>query len=408
MAFAYENHWQDLLTDLKKEGRYRSFANLSRQNGSFPYATWQGAKGPQKVVVWCSNDYLSMGQHPLVIDAMQQALLSVGAGAGGTRNIAGTSHYHVELENLIANWYQKASGLIFSSGYVANEAALGTLARVLGNVVVFSDEQNHASMIAGIKSSGAEKYIFRHNDLEHLEYLLKQQPISRPKIIAFESVYSMQGDIAPIAAICDLAKKYNALTYLDEVHGVGLYGRSGCGVAERDGVLDQVDVVQGTFGKAIGVVGGYVVGSKQLVDVIRSYAAPFIFTTSLPPVIVAGVIASIKYLRNATLLRKKHQLRAVYLKSKLIAAGLPVLNGDSHIVPLMIRNADCCRRAAEKLLEDFSIYVQPINYPTVPKGTERFRLTPGLGHSDAMIDALVSALCAVWDVHAIAEDAQII
>lgn len=407
MHSRYQQCFAKHLSQLRQQGRYREFMNISRTAGAFPQASLQQLHNRQEVTVWCSNDYLSMGQHAKVHSAVQLALAQVGAGAGGTRNIAGTSHYHIELEELLADWYHKPAALIFSSGYIANQATLGTLGKMLPNAIFLSDAENHASMIAGIKDSGADKQIFRHNDIEHLEELLQALPLSQPKIIAFESVYSMSGDFAPIAEICALAKRYQAITYLDEVHGVGLYGETGSGLAEQQQAREHVDIIQGTFGKAIGLVGGYITGNKATVDLIRSFAGPFIFTTAIPPMIAAGAIASIKHLQASPALRTKHQAKAKRLKAMLRAANLPILNSPSHIVPLMIRHAACCKRSADVLLQDYNIYVQPINYPTVPEGSERFRLTPGLHHSEEMMQHLVTALKQVWKVHSIEQYAEV-
>jgi len=393
----YENFFQTGIQSLKAEGRYRVFAELERQAGRHPRAIWRGAPGgPREVVNWCSNDYLGMSEHSEVLAASEAALRSEGAGAGGTRNIAGCNHFHVELERELADLHGKEAALLMTSGYVANEAGLGTVAGMLPNAVVFSDELNHASMIAGVRASRAEKHIFRHNDLAHLESLLAEQDIARPKVIAFESVYSMDGDIAPIADICDLADRYGALTYLDEVHAVGMYGQRGGGVAERDGVMDRVDLIEGTLAKAFGVVGGYVAGSTAAIDFIRSNASSFIFTTAPAPALAAGAIAAIKHLKLSGQERASQQRQAALLKSRLAAAGLPQMPSVSHIVPIPVGDPVLCKQASDMLLDEFDIYVQPINYPTVPRGTERLRFTPGPMHDDRMIDDLVSALTAVW------------
>lgn len=395
---SYNHIFKGKVEALKSEGRYRVFAPLARICGNFPKAIYTAPDGTQKTVtIWCSNDYLGMGQNPVVLSAVKDAVDRYGAGAGGTRNISGTHKLHVDLENSLADLHHKEAALVFSSGYVANEGALSTLLKLLDNPVVFSDALNHASMIHGMKSSGMEKRVFRHNDMDHLEELLKATDISRPKIIAFESVYSMEGDIAPIVEICDLAEKYNAMTYLDEVHAVGLYGPRGGGVAEQLGLLDRIDVIEGTFGKAYGLMGGFITGNADVIDAIRSYASGFIFTTSLPPSILAGAIASVEYLKTSEIERMRAHRNAATLKSLLERNGLPYLKGDSHIVPLIIGDAVCCKMVTDILMDQHDIYVQPINYPTVPKGTERMRLTATAAHSMADIEHFVSVLSDLYE-----------
>ncbi|HEY5106185.1 MAG TPA: 5-aminolevulinate synthase [Caulobacteraceae bacterium] len=393
----YKAAFSDAVERVRGEGRYRVFADLKRQRGNFPFATWTSPAGDtREVVVWCSNDYLGQGQNPVVIDAMHRAIDEAGSGSGGTRNISGTTHYHVELEEELADLHGKDAALLFTSGYVSNEAALATLQRILPGLTIFSDELNHASMIAGIRNGGGPRKIFRHNDLDHLESLLVEVPADAPKLVAFESVYSMDGDIADVAGTAALARKYGALTYLDEVHAVGLYGARGGGVSDRDGVADQIDIIEGTLGKAFGVMGGYIAGDEALIDAIRSFAAGFIFTTSLPPALTAGALASIRWLKSHNEVRVRHQERAATLKARMLAAGLPVMASASHIVPVMVGDAVHCKLVSDMLLADHGIYVQPINYPTVPRGTERLRFTPTPFHTDAMMADLVSALEALW------------
>ena len=403
----YDRIFKSAIERLHEEGRYRVFIDILRTKGQFPNAHCFGGNGPKPITVWCSNDYLGMGQHPAVVEAMEKALHEVGAGSGGTRNISGNTHYHTELEAELASLHGKDGALLFTSGYVSNEAALSTLGKLLPGCVIFSDELNHASMIAGIKSSGCEKRVFRHNDLDHLEELLAATDPETPKLIAFESVYSMDGDIAPIAAICDLADKYSALTYLDEVHAVGMYGDCGGGISEREAIAHRLTIIEGTLGKAYGVMGGYIAASRTICDAVRSFAPGFIFTTSLAPVLVAGAIASVRHLKSSTVERKQHQERARAVKQRMVAAGLPVVPGPSHIVPLLVGDPVRCKRLADTLLMEHGIYVQPINYPTVPRGSECLRLTPSPQHTEAMVDQLVASLTAVWDAVPSTSDAPV-
>ena len=393
----YDSIFKAAIERLHEEGRYRVFIDILRNKGNFPNAHCFGGNGPKPITVWCSNDYLAMGQHPAVIEAMDVALHEVGAGSGGTRNISGNTHYHTELEAELASLHGKEGSLLFTSGYVSNEAALSTLGKLLPGCIIFSDSLNHASMIAGIKNSGCEKRVFRHNDLEHLEELLAAADPDAPKLIAFESVYSMDADIAPIAKICDLADKYNALTYLDEVHAVGMYGDHGGGISERDGVAHRLTLIEGTLGKAFGVMGGYIAASKTIVDCIRSYAPGFIFTTSLSPVIVAGALASVRHLTTSSTERDMQQQSAAMLKAKFRAAGLPAMPSTTHIVPLLVGCPVKAKRISDILLAEYGLYVQPINFPTVPRGTERLRFTPGPHHTAEMMDELTSALLEIWD-----------
>jgi len=394
----YDRIFRAAIDRLHDEGRYRVFIDILRTKGSFPNARcFAGHNGPKPITVWCSNDYLGMGQHPKVVAAMEEALHSVGAGSGGTRNIGGNTHYHVDLEAELADLHGKQSALLFTSGYVSNEAALSTLGKLLPGCVIFSDELNHASMIAGIRNSGCEKRVFRHNDLEHLEELLAAEDPDTPKLIAFESVYSMDGDIAPIASICDLADQYGALTYLDEVHAVGMYGPRGGGISERDEVADRVTIIEGTLGKAFGVMGGYIAADKTIIDCIRSYAPGFIFTTALPPAICAAASAAIRHLKTSSWERERHQERAARVKAVLNAAGLPVMPSTTHIVPVLVADPEKCKAASDLLLAEHGVYIQPINYPTVPRGMERLRITPSPYHDDALVDALAEALVDVWD-----------
>ena len=386
------------MEQIHAEGRYRVFADLKRHRGQFPKATWTREDGVSSdVIVWCSNDYLGQGQNPVVLDAMHAAIDEAGAGSGGTRNISGTTHYHVELEAELADLHGKEAALLFTSGYVSNEASLSTLYKILPGLIMFSDELNHNSMISGIRAGKREqRRVFRHNDLAHLEELLAAAPADAPKVIAFESVYSMDGDITDMRAMVALAKTYNAMTYLDEVHAVGMYGPRGAGVAERDGVMDQIDIIEGTLAKGFGVMGGYIAADAVIVDAIRSYADGFIFTTSIPPALAAGAVASIRYLKEHNEIRIAHQERAAALKAKLTKAGLPVMPSESHIVPVLVGDPVHCKMISDILLEEHGVYVQPINYPTVPRGTERLRFTPSPAHTDAMMDDLAKTLEMLW------------
>ena len=396
----YCKHFQRRVDDLKEEGRYRVFATLQRIRGRFPRANYFAPDGTTKeVTLWCSNDYLGMGQHPVVLKAMHDALELTGAGAGGTRNIAGTTKAIVDLESSVADLHRKEAGLVFTSGYVANQGALGTLARLLDEVIIFSDEMNHASMIHGMRDHKCEKKIFRHNDLNHLEELLKNAPSGIAKIVAFESVYSMDGDISPIKEICDLADRYGAMTYLDEVHAVGLYGPRGGGVADERGLLDRIDVLEGTFGKAYGVIGGFITGKAAVIDAIRSYSGNFIFTTALPPVACAGALASVEHLKESAIERARVRKNVKYFKSRLEECDFPYMKGESHIVPLVVGEANCCKAVTDWLMHKYDIYVQPINYPTVPRGTERLRLTATAAHNTEDIDYLLSSLQELWSEH---------
>jgi 5-aminolevulinate synthase len=399
----YREILKSKLNQLKSESRYRTFVELERQTGLHPHAVWNSPNGPKDVVIWCSNDYLGMGQNPDTVKALTNAIDTHGTGAGGTRNISGTSAAIVALEAELAELHGKERALVLTSGYVANEASISAIAGLFDDILILSDEMNHASIISGIRYARCDKVIFRHNDVAHLEELLAAQPLDRPKLIIFESVYSMDGDTSPIAEIVALAETYNALTYLDEVHAVGMYGDEGGGIAQMRGLQDRVDIIQGTLGKAYGVVGGYIAADDVICDAVRSFGSGFIFTTALPPALAHGALASVRHLRRSTNERQAQQRQATRLKTKLRDAGLPLLEGDTHIIPVMVRDAAKCSRICQILLQEFSIYVQPINYPTVPVGTERLRLTPGPLHSDAMIDDLVASLLKAF---AIASDEQ--
>ena len=400
MALNYTAHFAQCIEGIKREGRYRIFATLERIAGQFPRAIYHAPDGATKeVTIWCSNDYLGMGQHPKVIAAAKEALDRTGTGAGGTRNISGTTRYHVELERSVADLHNKEAGLVFSSGYVANEGALGTLGKLLPDCVMLSDSMNHASMIHGIRDSKCEKMIYRHNDVEHLESLLKSINPKRPKVIAFESVYSMDGDISPMAEIVDLAEKYNAMTYLDEVHAVGVYGARGGGVAEERGLMDRIDIIEGTFGKAYGCMGGFITGRREVVDAIRSFASSFIFTTSLPPSVLASARAAVDHLKISQIEREKLWRNVRMFKDMLSAANLPFMDGESHIVPLVVGEPNCCREVTDMLMREYDLYVQPINYPTVPRGTERLRMTATAAHSREDIEKMAGVLDHLWNTH---------
>ncbi|MFT0862362.1 5-aminolevulinate synthase [Ancylobacter sp. G4_0304] len=391
----YTQYFENAVDALKRERRYRTFAEIERDTAHFPRATWHGPQGARDIVIWCSNDYLGMGCHDAVIEAMCATAREAGAGAGGTRNISGNSHAIVELEAELADLHGKEGALVFTSGYISNETGISTLARLIPECLILSDELNHNSMIEGVRHAGREKKIFRHNDLGHLEELLRAAG-DRPKLVVFESIYSMDGDVAPINAICDLAQRYGAMTYLDEVHAVGMYGPRGAGVAERDGAMHRVDVIEGTLGKAFGVVGGYITAKRAVIDAVRSYAPGFIFTTALPPAVAAAAAASVRHLKNSGTERARQQAQVAKVKDALERAGLPQLVTDTHIVPVMVGDAEACKAASDMLLNDHGIYIQPINYPTVPRGTERLRITPGPCHDDAQVAALAVALVDVW------------
>lgn len=398
MSVDYNKHFQNCVDKVKSEGRYRIFATMERIVGRFPYAKFHdGESEPREVAVWCSNDYLGMGQHPKVLAAAKEALESCGAGAGGTRNISGTTKYHVQLEQSVADLHNKEAGLVFSSGYVANEGALGTLGKLMPGCAILSDEMNHASMIHGIRDSKCQKLIFRHNDLEHLEELLQTLDADQPKIIAFESVYSMDGDIAPIEEICDLADKYGAMTYIDEVHAVGMYGKRGGGVAEERGLLDRIDILEGTFGKAYGAMGGFITGPAVVLDAIRCFSPNFIFTTSLPPSVLAAAHAAVEHLKISDEERNAQRRNVKLLKDMLEEAGLPYMKGESHIVPLIVGEPTCCKEVSDILMNEYDVYVQPINYPTVPRGTERLRLTATAAHSVEDVKYMARTLQGLWE-----------
>jgi len=394
-AQSYQAHFAQALAKLRDERRYRVFANLERHAGRFPRATWHSPHGACNVVIWCSNDYLGMGQHPKVVGAMVETATRMGTGAGGTRNIAGTNHPLVELERELADLHHKEAALVFTSGYISNETGISTLAKLIPNCVILSDALNHNSMIEGVRQSRCEKQIFRHNDMAHLETLLRSAG-DRPKLIVFESLYSMDGDVAPTRAICDLAACYGAMTYIDEVHAVGMYGPRGGGIAARDGTMERIDVIEGTLAKVFGCLGGYIAGSAQLIDAVRSYASGFIFTTALPPAVCAAATAAIRHLKVSDWERERHQNRAGRTKAVLTAAGLPIIENETHIVPVFVGDPERCKQASDLLLERHGIYIQPINYPTVAKGTERLRITPSPYHDDTLIDELAEAIVDVW------------